>query len=329
MKIFPVLLLLLIPLPGITQNAFHPVNKETYLSSELINGRFYLNIPAGNGDTLLAFCDTGGGYTAIYRETVKQLNLETRIQEVDINGEVLHYILADDIIGNGEIPRPQIGNYYKSSIKSPFFEIPDAETDVFQQYVPHDVFLGQFFFMEHAWTFNYLTGQIFINTPLATASKEENTQKLGFKKDKAGNKTFGHPSMEIEVDGQILDVLFDTGASFLLADKGKKEFGLDKKSMCGSFIARSVFDRWHKQHPDWRIIEKGELNGADLIEVPQVKIGNLSAGPVWFSKRPDEVWSKGMRGTMDKVVRGAIGGSCLHYFIVTIDYNSDIIKFTK
>lgn len=57
-----------------------------------------------------------------------------------------------------------------------------------------------------------------------------------------------------------------------------------------------------------------------------MKVGNLTTGPIWFAKRPDEVWSKGMIGSMDKVVKGAIGGSFLKYFKVTIDYNGELIK---
>ncbi len=200
---------------------------------------------------------------------------------------------------------------------------------MFLNYVPHDVFLGQFFFLGHAWTFDYTTGKMFINTPLSVNVKDENIQMVGFKKDRKGDKLFGHPSIKAEIDGQIIDFLFDTGASFLLSDNGKKEFGADKKSVSGSFIAKSLFDSWHQQHPDWRIIEKGEINGADIIEVPEVEVGNLTAGPVWFSKRPDEAWSKGMINTMDKIVKGALGGSFLQYFKVQIDYNSELIRFDK
>ncbi|MEO6582755.1 MAG: hypothetical protein ABIO05_00430, partial [Ferruginibacter sp.] len=107
----------------------------------------------------------------------------------------------------------------------------------------------------------------------------EDIQPVQFKKDRQGLKRFGHPSMKIVVDGEIIDVLFDTGATFLLGENSKPVFG-DKIAAGGSFIAKSIFDIWHSQHPDWRVIQKGEISGADLIEVPQVKVGNLTAGPV-------------------------------------------------
>ena len=67
----------------------------------------------------------------------------------------------------------------------------------------------------------------------------------------------------------------------------------------------------------------------DIIEVPKVKIGSYEVGPVLFSQRPDENWSQGMIATMDKVVQGAIGGSVLKYFKVTIDYNSELIRYER
>ena len=213
----------------------------------------------------------------------------------------------------------------------PFFEAPNdtKESLFFSQFVDYQVFLGQFFFINNAWTFNYKTGKLSINTPISKNIVNENTQTIGFKKDRKGNKKFGHPSMKIAIDGKPIDVLFDTGATFLLSDAGKEQLGLDVKATAGSFIAKSIFNEWRTQHPAWRIIQKGEFTGADLIEVPEVTVGNLTAGPVWFAVRPDEAWSKGMIGTMDKVVKGAIGGSFLKYYKVMIDYNHDLIKFEK
>lgn len=303
----------------------------TLLPSQLINDRFFLKIPANNGDTIMGYCDTGGGFTALYQATAKKFGLENVISQVTIKGESTRYIKAADIYSNEKIPYPAIANYYKGSIKEPFFEVPEdnAESSYFLRLAPHDVFLGQFFFINDSWTFNYLTKELYVHKPFHPALSEANTQELGFKKDKKGNKLFGHPSMKLEIDGKSIDFLFDTGAMFLLSASGKKELGTTENAIGGSFIAKSIFDQWRQEHPDWKFIPKAELNGADMIEVPEVKVGNLVAGPVWFSKRPDEAWSKGMIGSMDKIVKGAIGGSFLKYFKVTIDYNSELIRFEK
>lgn len=326
MKIILIFFCFALSFSGFGQSAIDKLPKPTYLPSLLIDGRFFLKIPTLNNDTLIGFCDTGGGYTAIYYKSVQKLKLELKISQVDIDGEKTNFIYAKDLFDSNKVPYPTIGNYYKSHIDYPFFEIPDTSEhmDLFSKYVHHEVFLGQFFFINKSWAFDYKSGKLYVNTPVNAA--EENTQSIGFKKDRQGNKRFGHPSMQIVVDGEIIDVLFDTGATLLLGENSATEFG-NKKATGGSFIAKSIFDIWHKQHPDWRVIEKGEMTGADLIEVPEVKVGKLTAGPVWFAKRPDEAWSRGMIGSMDKVVKGAIGGSFLQYFKVSIDYNSELIKF--
>ncbi len=326
MKITFIFFCFAISLCSMGQNGRDESSKPVYLPSILIDGRFFLKMPTLNHDTVLGFCDTGGGYTAIYYKVLQKLKLETKISQVDINGEKTNFIYAKDLFDSNYVPYPTIGNYYKSHIDYSFFEIPDTSQgiDLFSKYVKHDVFLGQFFFINKSWTFDYKSGKLYVNTPVNAV--EENTQSIGFKKDRQGNKRFGHPSMQIVVDGKTIDVLFDTGATLLLGENSETVFS-NKKAAGGSFIARSIFDIWHQQHPDWRVIEKGEITGADLIEVPEVTVGNLTAGPVWFAKRPDEAWSRGMIGSMDKVVEGAIGGSFLQYFKVSIDYNSELIKF--
>ena len=328
MKIF--ILLIIISARGYAQTDPAP-NNQIYLPAELIEGRFFLKIPTIKGDTILGFCDTGGGYTAIYHSTVQKLRLESKVKILDIDKDTTKYIAAKEIYDNQVIPYPQIANYFRPHISIPFLQAPDdtKESLFFASYVNYQIFLGQFFFINHAWTFDYKARKLSINTPVSKDSAEENIQVLGFKKDRLGNKRFGHPSMKLKIDGVVIDFLFDTGATFLLSDSGKIKLGIETKSTAGSFIAKSLFIEWHLKHPDWRIIEKGEITGADLIEVPEVQVGNLTAGPVWFAKRPDEAWSRGMIGTMDKVVKGAIGGSFLQYFKVMIDYNNELIKFEK
>jgi hypothetical protein len=114
----------------------------------------------------------------------------------------------------------------------------------------------------------------------------------------------------------------------VLSENGKKEMNSDKQTIGASFIAASVFDQWRKRHPNWKFYPKADIS-RDVIEVPTIKIGGIEVGPVLFSKRPDENWSKNMIRSMDKVVKGAIGGSALKYLKVTIDYNSELIKFEQ
>lgn len=295
--------------------------------------RFYIKIGTATGDTVLAFGDSGGGISMMLPETIDKLKLQSRVKTGLIRGIMpMKYVMFNDVIHDRRIPPPVnmshlILRRFLQRVSEPFFIIPkeDEELKFMKTAMPFDLFLGQNFFMGKAWTIDYISQQVWINTPLGAGP---GIQQIGFKKNAAGKMIFGHPSMVIEVDGAIIEVLFDTGATIVLSEEGKKAFGTDKKTIAGSFIAASVFDKWRKAHPDWKYYPKADMN-QDVIEVPSVKIGGYTAGPVLFARRPDEAWSQGMIHSMDKVVKGAIGGSALQYFKVMIDYNASLIKFER
>jgi hypothetical protein len=300
--------------------------------------RFYFKIPTSGNDTLLAFGDTGGGVSFLMPKAKKNKAIRSKLKTGIIKGIMpVKYILFDDLGQDSNFPKPNprskliVRNPFLS-VKRPILIIPpiDDELKLMMNVQPEmDVFLSQTFFMDHAWTFDYQKQQVYVNTPLNdTLINHPNVQKLGFKKNENNQKLFGHPSMTIEVDGETIDVLFDSGATMIPSEEGKKRMSTDKKTLGGSFIAASIYDKWRKEHPEWTHYPKADLVG-DIIEVPIVKIGEYEVGPVLFAVRRDEVWSNGMINTMDKVVKGAIGGSVLKYFKVTVDYNSELIRFEK
>lgn len=325
--LFPLLFLFIF---GCAKNLPHQNKPSTKLSTELKDHRFYLKMPTLENDTVYGYCDTGGGYTAIFRPTLRKIADKPPVREAKIKKRTINYIYAQDLFENTSL-HPSIGSYYKSSIDAPFFEVPDeSEEDEISFLDEHyEVFLGQFFFINKSWTFDYLKEELWVNTPIPEdKSKDNNIQSLGFRKNWKGDKKFGHPRMKITIDNELIDVLFDTGA--IIMPKEDVDAGFKGKSAVGgSFIAKSIFEKWASKNPDWKIIRQGEIHGTDLIEVPEVTVGDLTAGPVWFATRPDEVWSEWMASSMDKVVKGAIGGSFLKYFKVTIDYNSELIQFEK
>ena len=306
------------------------------LPSSFINGeRFYIKLPTLKGDTILGYCDTGGGISMIMPATIDKLGLQSKVKKAAIKGLFgINYVLFNDVVPGSNIPAPiqlpgmDLSHHFKK-ITEPFLYIPPAngEMKMMTQSMALDVFFGQDFFMEKAWTIDYIHRQIWVNTPIASTEEgKTGVQRIGLKKDTKGKVLYGHPSMYIEIDGEKIDVLFDTGATIILSDDGKKALNTTDKTIGGSFIAVSVFEKWRKEHPDWKVYTKADHN-QDIIEVPKVKIGGYEVGPVLFAERPDENWSKGMISSMDKVVKGAIGGSGLKYLKVQIDYNSALIKF--
>ena len=314
-------------------------NTPCFIPSKFIDGeRFYIKVPVENNDSLLAFGDSGGGLSMIIPSTIEKKNLQSKVHYGLMKGILpAKYMLFKDLISDARFPQlyPYRGHIIRhpfSRVTEPFFFVPsmDNEMKFFSAAMPDmNVFLGQNFFMGKSWTIDYVQQKIWVNTPLTANDKSNpNVLKIGFKKNSHHENIFGHASMYMVVNGDTNDVLFDTGATFVLSDNGKKELNTTQKTIGGSFIAASIFDKWRKEHPEWKYYPKADMN-SDVIEVPIVKIGNNEVGPVLFSKRPDENWSQGMINTMDKIVKGAIGGSALKYLKVTIDYNAELIKFEK
>ncbi|MEO6834277.1 MAG: hypothetical protein ABI378_16240, partial [Chitinophagaceae bacterium] len=306
------------------------VNKPFLVPSAFVNnGSFYIKLALKSGDTILAFGDSGGGLCMMPEPSIEQLHLQSKVHTGLVKGVMpMSYILFSDLVGDDNFPQPNplrsfvIRNPF-IRVSAPYFIIPpmNDEVKLIRKIMPEmSVFLGQGFFMNKAWTIDYPQQKIWVNTPLQDGKiNNPEVQKIGLKKNANGETIFGHASIKIEIDEEVIDVLFDTGASIILSDEGRKELHTQAKLIAGSFIAASVFNKWRIKHPDWRYFPNAE-KGADVIEVPIIKIGTQEVGPVLFAKRRDEMWSVDMIGTMDKVVKGAIGGSALKYLCVTIDY---------
>jgi hypothetical protein len=305
------------------------VDNGDLLPSVFKDDRFYLKVKTASGDTALAFCDTGGGSSFTFDEVLRKLKLTGNWPGMKEEGMLMKMIPFRDIIADAKIPAPALHPGMKNNALIAFEKDPEGPLP--RQLQPHDMFFGQLFFAGKAWTFDYLNKEIRVNTPIAAAdTTKPNIVKIGLKRvnDSLG---WGHPSITVVVDDEPIDMLFDTGATIFLSEKGKAAFG-GQTNIGGSFISDVLFDKWKARHPDWRIIEGGEGLGTqktDLIEVPSVIIGGVTTGAVWFAKRRPEVWSKGMIRTMDKVVAGAIGGSALKYLKVTIDYNQRLARIEK
>jgi hypothetical protein len=316
-----------------------PGGSPLLVPSYFVEGeRFYIKIPIGGGDTIMGFGDTGGGVSMLMPDTKNKNNINSKLRTALIKGIMpLKYVLFSDLVQDPNFPKPYplrsfvLRNPFMR-ITSPYLIIPPMEDELklMTEVQPEmDAFLGQTFFMNKSWTIDYPNKEVWVNTPLNNSLLDHpKVQKIGFKKNSNYDNIFGHPSMTIEIDGDTIDVLFDTGASLVLSKDGKKQMETVKKTIGGSFIAASIFNKWRDKHPDWKYYPKADLAG-DVIEVPIVKIGGHEVGPVLFAKRRDENWSEGMIASMDKIVKGAIGGSALKYLKVTIDYNSELIKFER
>ncbi|MBI1381979.1 MAG: hypothetical protein GC161_12940 [Planctomycetaceae bacterium] len=316
-----------------------PLETPLRLAAHFDDGeRFYLKLPLRKGGELLAFCDTGGGISMLIPGLERRRDLAVRSRYGVLKGLLpIEYVHFDDLVGDRSYPRPQ--PLPSLVLRNPFLRVTepyllkpplDGELEFMTKSMPDmEAFLGQGFFVGQSWTFDYLRQEIWVGTPLPESTADDpEVQRLGFKRNQHQVKLYGHPSMTIEIEGEAIDVLFDTGATMVLSDEGRQLLETDRRTLGGSFIAVSLYEKWRVEHPEWKHYPKADLAG-DIIEVPRVKLGGHEVGPVRFATRPDRNWSHGMIHSMDRVVRGAVGGTLLRHFTVTADYNSDLIRFAR
>lgn len=308
------------------------------LPSYFVDGQhFYLKIPVTGGDTLLGFCDTGGGISFLLpSETEKEPIRKLLRSGILMAVMPMDFICFRQLVPDADFPKPyplrtRVIRQPFSRITEPYLIVPpeDGELKDMAAYMQEmDVFFAQDFFMNKAWTLDYPGRQIWVHTPVpANEAGMPHVEKLAFLKNKNGDKLFGHPYFKVEIDGDTLDMLFDTGATLRLTDAGKKVFGNDKRILAGSFIGATIFEKWRKKHPDWKVYPNAEAGG-DIMEVPKVKIGGHEVGPVRFIANEDGASTLEMEET-GMYAEGAIGGSALQYLKVMIDYNSELVKFIK
>lgn len=158
------------------------------------------------------------------------------------------------------------------------------------RFILKDGFLGANFFSDQTWNIDY---------PKQTLSVcgearpfQENEINLHFK-TRGGKLTSFQARIEIEIFGEKIPVLFDTGATSSYSAEAVKLLKMNDSVTASSFTAESLAKKWKKARPALRWIRGGDQFGAmDLIEVPEVKIAGFKVGPVWFATRRDRIYRK-------------------------------------
>ena len=295
--------------------------KPVTLPGKMIEHRFFLHPVAVDGSVVTFVTDTGGG---LFISSKAADRLKLARQKISADGRDMDAVPFPEFKPGASIPPPIMDRGVCLPV------LPDSEVEQLGEGI--EGLLGQVWFRDRVWTFDYKNGQLLLRAPGDVPQHEpEHKAVLGFRVAGAGRRTSNHPRITIKVDGESLDVLFDTGATSHLSDAGVKALGDGRASQrASSFINRTTMDQWRKNHPDWLVIEKADRlgGGQDMIEVPKIEVAGFEVGPVWFAARPDKayVWMSGM---MDKRIVGALGGSGLKYFRITVDYPAAVAVFEK
>ncbi|QNK01851.1 hypothetical protein [Dyella telluris] len=189
-----------------------------------------------------------------------------------------------------------------------------------------DGILGAPYLDGRVWTFDYPARKLVLQGTAWTPAKDDHAEALGFQNNDQGKRVQAFPRVQIRVDGEPIDMLLDTGATAFPSDTGRQVTGTPTVNGFGvtSYITHSQLESWHARHPEWRVLENGDVLFAKysprMIEVPSLEIAGWSLGPVWFTERPDSAFHGMMAELMDKTPEGAIGGNVLGHFVLTIDY---------
>jgi len=320
-----VMLVILIQIAPAQSPAEPRPGKPVTIPTRYLAHRFLATPTTVDNVTLTLFTDSAGALF-IYEDVAQRLKLAVVTLPEKENGRELKVAALPAFKASAGIPPPLGSAFEQRLLIKPR---PANATALDQQ---RDGMLGQQWFAGRVWTFDYpkqtLLWRAAGDLPPHDKSHEV---KLGFKTAPSGKRQNNFARIQIEVDGEILDFLLDTGASNILSKEVLKQINDGGPAeRAASFLTQSVFERWHKKHPAWRALENIEtLTGAAMIEVPAVNIGGFIVGPVWFTVQPDAAFHTGMAQYMDKPTEGALGGSALQYLRMTVDWPNAVAVFER
>ncbi|HEX4497357.1 MAG TPA: hypothetical protein VIE43_16910 [Thermoanaerobaculia bacterium] len=299
-----------------------PGKQPVALPVDFTENRFFVIPVTAKGEKLRLYTDSGGGLFLL-AAPVKRLGLPTKSVEED--GQKMETVALPAFRPEASIPSPldnegRLPVFSEGQMKG---GLPEAM----------DGILGQDWLAGRVWTWDY-PGRRLLWLPEGGLPAVDPSHRvtLGFQTDKTGKRSASFPRIQATIDGETLDLLLDTGATVALSPEALAQLADHGPKMRGtSFIAAVHFDAWHRTHPDWRVIEKADLTvkGEPMIEVPAVTVAGYTVGPVWFTRRPDSNFHQFMSQYMDRQVEGALGGSALRFFRVTVDYPRAIAVFER
>lgn len=272
--------------------------------------RILLAPVTAQGDTLLFLLDTGGGANMLYAPTVRRLGL---LPDTVGTGQERALLVAPPAFAPG-MALPPVPASPRGRAELLVVEPPPGLGE------GHAGFLGRTWFADRVWTLDYPGRAMHWHPEGRPAPPAGPSIPLGFQTDSSGRRTTHFPRMQAVIDGDTLDLLFDTGATVKLGDSAWRALGDGLPPVRGtSFIITSILERWIARHPDWRVIPDAERT-MRLIEVPSIRVGTVETGPVWFIERRDPNFTEYMSQWMDRPIVGALGGSAFQELVMVADY---------
>jgi hypothetical protein len=293
------------------------------LPAEFVGDRIYVDPRTTSGDDLRLYTDTGGAML-LFASAVERLGLP--VDTCSIDGDDIKVVSLPSFDRGASIPDiDRSADVRDVALRGRLIVMADGG-----HFTDADGLLGQAWFAGRVWTFDYPGERLLLDE--ASRPPGDHTVPLGFPRESDGRPAGHFPTIEATIDGEAFAFLFDTGATLHLTDDAMRALDDGRpKQRATCFIVGSVFDRWRKKHPKWRVLERADQNVSrePAIEVPSVDIAGHSVGPVWFTRRPDTNFHDWMSQWLDRRVDGALGGSLFRYFVVTADYPNATATFER
>lgn len=283
-------------------------------------GRVLAAPVSANGDTSYFVLDSGGSINALAVSALARLGLQLASSTPDST------VRFPSSIDSLQLPRPRVGS-------PPGYLYVSGQIDAFGRMFPMPItgFLGGGWWADRVWRIDYPARKLWIFPrsvlPANRSTLGPHEARLHFRVED-GKRSTNFARLRAEIDGDSLDLLFDTGAATQLTDSAAAVVNDGRPAKrAGSFISAEIFDRWHQRHPEWRVIKGGETRThAALIEVPSMKLGGYTIGPVWWEERSNAEYHRWI-AWMDKPIQGSIGGDAFRHFAITLDYVSSVVCF--
>lgn len=327
---FAAMILTVTPLPGLVAAAQCPspaAHGARAIPAFFDQGRVLAAPTSGTGETLYFILDSGGGFNGITPQAAARFGLKGTVEGSGTDTATV--IPFPSEIDSLQLPVPRAGPPDPGRLAvEPLGDFPRMYP------VRLTGFLGAGWWADRVWRIDYPAKQLWLFPhsvlPANGSSLASHEVHLTFRTEN-GRRPTNFARLRAEVDGDSLDLLFDTGATTQLTDSALALINDGRPAArAGSFISAEIFDRWHARHPDWRVISAAEARThAAMIEVPSVQLGGYTIGPVWWEERPNAAFRDVMDPFMDAPIQGSLGGEAFRHFAITVDYVSGVACFER
>jgi hypothetical protein len=262
----------------------------------LENNRIYANFGYAGADgkiqQVLTNIDTGGGAVILARHVVDRLHLATHA----------------DKDGPPGMLRADLPAVYADTLRLPVSvaATSGAETSVFHQGASSPAFLPGRVLSDHIITFDYANKALWLDGPPLLEGVPLVVRVA---------RRTAFPRVELEIDGERMGFLFDTGASF-------------------TTLSQRVIDRLRAKHAEWtyvagaygpaNMIGKGDL-ASHMLRIPTAQWGSLELTPLNVVSRAEGVFENYMAPLMSAPIVGALAGNVLRNFAFRLNYPGNML----